>query len=186
MFLARDQVGDYLQFIDLEQTYRTQMIQLKVRVNEGKQTIENALEKALCEPKRKSVGYVKTGEEGSKFVSSEFIADTEVYESVAACLDQGKNMYIAEAVKMMETLPQLTDYLKERKKKLDNMLKTMQTDSEELVQLSDNTEPDGAFEEKIKSKRTDNQVVDKYAKEAEEEFKNNLKNFEIPYQAKYF
>lgn len=186
MMLSRDQVGDYLQFTDLEQSYRAQMIQLKVKVNEGRRTIEDALDKALCKPKKKSVGYVKTGEENSKFVSSEFIADDEVYESVAACLDQGKNMYISEAVKMMETLPKLTDYLTDRKKKLDNMLKAMQMDSEEFVQLSDNTEPDGALEEKIKSERTDGEVVDRYADEAEEEFENNLNNFEVPYQAKYF
>ena len=184
--LIRNQIGDYLQFVDIYQNYQTQVIQLKVKVNEGRRTIEDALQKAFCKPKSKDVGYVKDSEIGSKFVSSEFIADDEVYESVEVCLDQGKNMYIEEALKMMETLPQLTDYLQDRKKKLDNMLKAMQMDSDELVQLSDNTEPNGDFEEKIKSQKTDDAVVNKYADEAEKEFENNLNNFEIPYQARYF
>jgi len=184
--LTRNQIGDYLQFVDIEQSYHTQVIQLKVKVNEGRKTIEDALKKAFCTPKTKDVGYIKDSEEGSKFVSSEFIADDEVYDSVELCLDQGKNMYIQEALKMMETLPELTDYLQDRKQKLDNMLKTMQMDSDELVQLSDNTEPNGEFEEKIKSQKTDDAVVNKYADEAGKEFENNLNNFETPYQASYF
>ena len=184
--LIRNQVGDYLQFVDIEQTYKTQVAQLKVKVKEGRKTIEEALEKAYCEPKSKDTGYVKDADIETKFVSSEFIADTEIYESVADCLDKGKNMYIEEAQKMMSQLPQLNDYLMERKKKLDNMIKAMQMDNDELVQLSDNTDPEDGLAEKIKSQKADGDVVDRYGEEAEEEFENNKNNFEKPYQARYF
>lgn len=184
--LIRNQVGDYLQFVDLEQNYKTQVAQLKVKVKEGRKTIEEALERTYCNPKTKDTGYVKDGEMASKFVSSEFIADTEVYESVAACLDQGKNMYIAEAQKLIEQLPPMTDYLAERRSKLNAMLKSLLMDNDELVQLSDNTDPEDGLREKIESAKTDSRVVDRYADEAEEEFENNKNNFEEPYKAWYF
>ena len=185
-FLTRNQVGDYLQFMDLEQTYQTRISQLMVKTAEATKTVEDALEKALCTPLRKDTGYVKASEMGERFVSSEFISDDEVYESVLSCLDQGKNMYIAEAVDLMKALPPLNDYLALRKQKLDNMLRVMQIDNEEMVQISDNTEPNGDFEEQVKTKKTDAEVKGRYAKEADKEFERNKSEFEKPYLARYF
>lgn len=188
MFLARNQIGDYLQFMDQEQLYQVKLNNLKVKIDEGRRTLEEALKKAFCEPKRKETGYVKDAEIKIKFVSSEFIADEEVFESVKNCLDQGKNMYLEQAQELMASLPDFSDYeyLQDRKNKLDNMIKTMQMDNEEFVQLSDNTLADGALQEQIKSKKTDGEVVGRYGGEADKEFKNNLNNFETPFQAKYF
>lgn len=186
MFLTRNQVGDYLQFVDMEQTFQTQLSQLQVKMDEATETIENALDKALCQPLRKSTGYVKSSDMGEKFVSSEFISDTEVYQSVLDCLDQGKNMYISEALDLMKNLPPLNDFLQEKKSKLDNMVRVMQMDNDEVVQISDNTEPNGEFEEQIKTKKVDREVMDTYGDEADDAFENNKKSFEKPFLARYF
>ena len=134
--LARDQVGDYLQFMDLEQNYKTQIAQLKVKVDEGRRSIEAVLEKVSCPYKKKEVGYIKEADMASKIVSTEYIADEETYQAISKCLDEGKNMFIKEALGLLAELPtNLSDYIAERKEKLDNMMKALQMDNEELVQL---------------------------------------------------
>ncbi|HCU58988.1 MAG TPA: hypothetical protein DIC64_03305 [Alphaproteobacteria bacterium] len=185
--LARNQIGDYLQFMDLEQTYKTQINQLKVKVDESKRSIGGVLEKVYCPYKKKEVGYIKEADMRSKIVSTEYIADEETYQAIAKCLDEGKNMFIKEALALLAELPtNLSDYIVERKEKLDNMIKALQMDNEELVQLSDNTEANDELAQDIKSKRTDGSVVGRYDEEAQSEFEKNMDQFEEPYLAKYF
>ena len=75
----------------------------------------------------------------------------------------------------------LNDALEEKIKKVNNMLGALQMDNEELVDLDDNVVPNSELSEKIKTARTDAAAHDKYGKEAEKEFQNNLNNFEEPY-----
>ena len=186
MFLARDQVGDFLQFVDNEQQYQVMIDQLRVKMDEARRTIEDALEKAGCSYTKKDTGYIRDEDVDTRLVSTEFVADEDTYQAVLACLDEGKNMFISEAISMMGTLPPLNDYLLDQKSKSDNILKALETDNEELVQISDNVEPDAAFEQDIKSRRTDTEVVSRYGDEAEDEFEKNLKEFDKPYRARYF
>jgi len=185
--LARDQVGDYLQFVDLEQTYQTLLSQLQVKINESRQNIESVLEKVSCPYTKKVTGYIKEGEIQSKIVSTEYIADEETYEAVSKCLDEGKNMFIKEALGLMNKLPsELGEYVSERKAKTDNMLRALEMDSNEVVQLSDNTQADAELAQEIKAKTADRAVVDRYGEEAQAEFEKNLEQFEKPYLAVYF
>ncbi|MBQ7659693.1 MAG: hypothetical protein IJS26_02965 [Alphaproteobacteria bacterium] len=184
--LSRNQIADYLQFVDQEREYQKALAKLRVKVDDARATIDEALSKASCTFTQKVSGeYLKT-QKTKTVISSEFIADEETYQSVLKCLDEGKNMFLSEALEMMNTLPEMNDYLLERKTKLDKMLKSMQMDKEELVSLSDLTEPDATLEENIKQKKTDAVVLEKYDKEAEEEFEKNMERFETPYRAKYF
>lgn len=183
--LTRDQVGDYLQFMDLEQTYQVSVSQLKVKADEGRHTIEDALKDIYCTYKVKETGYLKEADIKTKIVSTEFIADDETYEAVAKCLDQGKNMFISEAKDLMSKLPEMNDFLKERFEKVDRLMKALEYDNEEFVQLSDSVDL-VALDQDVKNKKADRKAVDTYGNEAQSEFEKNLDEFEVPYRAKYF
>ncbi len=183
----RNQIGDYLKFVDLEQSYRTSVDQLKVKIDEAKAQIENALKDVYCPYTQKEVGYLTEGELKTKIVSSEFIADDETYMAISKCLDEGKNMFLQEALMLQSTLPvDLSQGLLDRKEKIDRLRKVLEMDNEELVSVSDNTEPNAAFNEQIITKRTDAAVTDRYQQEAQSEFEKQLEAFETPYRAHYF
>ena len=183
--LTRDQVGDYLQFVDLEQTYQVSVNQLKVKADEGRHTIEDALKDIYCTYKPKETGYIKEADVKTKIVSTEFIADQETFEAVAKCLDQGKNMFISEAKDLLKRLPSMNDFLQERYEKVDRLMKALDYDNEEFVQLSDSVDL-ATLDQDVKSKKADRAAVDTYGNEAQSEFEKNLDQFEVPYRAKYF
>ncbi len=191
--LGRDQIGDYLQFVDQERTYQLSMAKLKVKVDEGRRSIEDVLAKIDCSYKPKETGYITYGEAKTKIVSAEYIADKETFESIAKCLDDGKNMFLSEAQNLLKQLPEFKpveeapEYtnLINRKKKIENLLDILQTDFDELVLISDNLTKQ-EVEDKIKTKKADKDVVAKYEAEAQKEFENNKKKMAVPYRAKYF
>ncbi len=183
-FLARTQIGDVLQFVDMEQTYQKSLDQLKVKIDETRHTIDEYIEKLFCKFTKKDTDYLRPGEESSRIVSSEFIADDETYEAISQCLDEGKNKYIQAALDFQNELPVLTDDIKEIKKKSDDMILCMQKDNEELVILSDNTQPSTELDEQIKSERVNGQVSGKYRQEADKQA-NKDQLIPLPYKADF-
>ena len=197
-FLGRNQIGDYLQFVDNEQVYQTSMDKLKVKVDEGREAIEEVLSKIDCSYKPKETGYLPDSDVETKIVSSEYIADQETYEAILKCLDNGKNLFISEAEELLKQLPADVfasyDYdpvhpeytnVRSRKQKIDNMANILMTDFDELVSISDNSTLDDV-KQQMTTKETDNTVVNKYDKAARDEFEKNLDNMPTPYRAKYF
>ena len=182
-FLTRDQVGNFLQFVDMEQEYQKNIDQLKVKVDEAKKTVEDVISKTGCTYLHKETGIVRPMA-GNAVFSVEFIADEEVYQSVANCLDEGKNMFINEALKVAEKLPSLNPFLAQMKQKTDNLTMALQKDSDELVELSENTDL-AQLEDQIKSKKTDAKAVGKYQTKAQKEFDKSLEAIERPYRARY-
>lgn len=196
--LGRNQISDYLQFVDQERTYQISMNQLKVKVDEGRRSIEEVLAKIDCTYKPKETGYITDKEVKTKIVSAEYIADQETYEAIAKCLDNGKNLFMSEAQGLMDQLspeifasyepdPKYPEYtnLRNRKKKIDNLKEILTLDFNERVLISDNSVKDD-IETQIKTKDTDNSVVTKYESKAQEEFEKNKNNMEHPYRARYF
>ena len=185
--MARNQFGDYLKFVDVEKAYQAKMYQLEVQIDESRQQIEEVLKEADCHYSLKPTGYISDVRAQTEVASTEFIADEQTYQTVAKCLKNGKNNFIAQAVKVENTLPTtLTEGVQERKDKVDRMRQVMEMDKEEWVLLSDNTEPDAALNEQIKQKQVDSQVVDTYGEDAQSEFEKQLNEFEVPFLARYF
>ncbi len=196
--LGRNQIGDYLQFVDNEQVYQTSIDKLKVKIDEGREAIEEVLSKIDCSYKPKETGYLPDSDAKTKIVSSEYIADQETYEAILKCLDNGKNLFISEAEGLLKQLPADVfasyDYdpnhpeytnARSRKQKIDNIVKILTTDFDELVSISDNSTLDEVKQQMI-TKETDDTVVNKYDKAARDEFEKNLDKMPVPYRAKYF
>ena len=175
--LTRNQIGDYLMFVDTEEIYQTELDNLKVKMDEARRDIEEVLQDAYCPnipmPEKLSV--------------AEYIANQTTYDAVLKCLEDNKNLFISEGLKLEGQLPVPfeSEYLIERKAKLDRMRRALEMDNEELVFISDNTEPDTKLTEKIKTKRADNQVIGRYGEEAMAEFERNMEQFEEPFRARY-
>lgn len=183
-FLARTQVGDVLQFVNMEQIYQVGMDKLKVKIDETRRTLDEFIEKLACEFVLKDTDYLRPGEEATRIVSSEYLADDETYEAISACLDNGKNEYIRSALNLEKELPVLSDELKGQKKKSDDMLLCMQKDSEEWVVLSDDTSPSTEFDEQIKTQRVNAQASDRYQEEGNKQMEKG-QNIPSAYRANF-
>ena len=109
------------------------------------------------------------------------MSDADTYNTIAKALVERKNALAADGARQIQKIKPLNDALEEKIKKVNNMLGALQMDNEELVDLDDNVVPNSELSEKIKTARTDAAAHDKYGKEAEKEFQNNLNNFEEPY-----
>ena len=183
-FLARTQIGDVLQFMDMEQTYQKSLDQLKVNIDETRRTIDEFVEKLDCSFVKKDTDYLRPGEENSRIVSSEFLADDETFEAVSQCLDTGKNKFIQAALDLQKELPVINEELMGYKEKSDNMIMCMQKDNDELVVLADNTSPSTELDEQIKSERVNGEVSGKYREEGNKQMKKD-QLIPSPYKANF-
>lgn len=168
MLLSRNQLGDYLKFVETEMVYQESVDTLKVKVDELRTSLKEQLS---------VIDYVPADDFD--------LSDEATYNEIATALEEGKNKLVTKGYNELKSIQPLNDVLEEKIDKLENMLGSLQTDNEELVQLSDNTKNDSELEENIKSKRADNATKDKYEEEADDAFNDNLNNFEEPYCAVY-
>ena len=162
--LNRNVFGDYLNFVDMESTYQDAEDELEVKMNETR---------AFLTARFADIGYVPPADFD--------LSDADTYNTIAKALVERKNALAADGARQIQKIKPLNDALEEKIKKVNNMLGALQMDNEELVDLDDNVVPNSELSEKIKTARTDAAAHDKYGKEAEKEFQNNLNNFEEPY-----
>lgn len=168
MLLARNQFGDYLNFVETEMSYQDSVDMLKVKVDQVRDTLKQQLA---------VIDYVPADDFD--------LSDEQTYNEIITAIEEGKNKLVSSGNADISKLQPLNDTLSEKIEKLKDMVGSLQTDNEELVLLSDNTKNDSALSEKIKSKRVDAEARNKYDEEAEDAFNDNLNNFEEPYCAVY-
>lgn len=166
--LKRNQFGDFLKFVEIEMTYQKAMDKLNVKLDEIRGTITKELKK---------VGHEL--EEGFD------LADEKTYNDLMQKLDEHKNKVLAHAISQLSQINPKNDSMQERADKLQNLLKALQMDSDEMVSISDNVSADSTLSEKIKRAVTDRAVKDKYKEEADDAFEKQLNNFDEPYCAVY-
>lgn len=166
--LDRNQFGNYLTFVEMESVYQNGIDELDVKLDESREKINEQLSKV-----------------GHQLKKGFDLADDETYDAIMKLLDQHKNKVMNAAINDVNQISAENDYLKERKDKLLNLIKAMQMDSDELLQISDNVTADEAFAEQIKQKQTDQKVMGKFKEEAQAEFEKQLESFEEPYCAVY-
>lgn len=162
--LKRNQFGDYLTFVEMESVYQNSIDKLDVSLDEAREKINESLRKF-----------------GHDLGDDFDLADDETYDKIMKLLDAHKNKVLNAAVGEVGQISAKNDYIKERKDKLHNLIKAMQMDSDELLQISDNTAADNAFAEQIKRKQTDGKVMGKFKEDAQSAYEKQLENFQEPY-----
>lgn len=166
--LTRNQFGNYLGFVEIEDRYQKGVDEMNVKLDEARKTLSEQLAKADYTP-----------EPGFD------LADQNTYDEIVDVLDKAKNKFVQQAASKMKGLQPLNSTLEEKLTKNKNILEALQLDTDELVQLSDNMAGDSELSEKIKRQKVDTEARSKYEAEANDEFQNQLKNFETPYCAIY-
>lgn len=166
--LNRNQFGDFLDFVEQEMIYQKAMDKLNTNLVQTRARINTELQK---------FGY-DLGEDFD-------LADEKNYNDIMQKLDEHKNKVVNHSVQELGLIKSDNKAVKERKDKLRNLLKALQEDKDELVQINDNTQADSSFTEQIKRMQTDKSVMKKYKEEGQEEFEKQLNSFRNPYCAVY-
>lgn len=167
--LKQNQIGNFLNFVELEKGYRQAKEELAISIEEAKATLFETLKK---------VGF--TPNENLN------LANKDDYELVQGQLDRLKNKLVADGYGEMEEI-KTTDnaVVEERLEKLQRILGALRKDKDELISISEMTPSDAELDEQIKSEEVNKKVNDEYSNKAKEAFEKQLAAFPRPYCASY-
>ena len=166
---STNQIGDFLNFVEVETTYRLSMEELKADLDEGT---------AMLKEQLTSAGYAP---------SADFdISNSEDYELARDNLDRYKNELVESGFSGISGVD-VTDneVVEERLNKIKRIFTALRKDKDELLSLNENSPSDSELDEQIKSEEVNKSVVGEYDKQVEEEFKKQLNNFKRPFCAAY-
>ena len=166
---SRNQIGDFLTFMDLESEMRQNKDELEEKVTEIKTELTEELSKA---------GFTPTEDFD--------LSKEEDYNLARTKLDELKEQWLQDAAADINkvTTPD-NSVVKDRLDTLKNMISVLQMDKNELMNVSEATKADDAFAEEIKSEEVNQAAADKYISEADEEFEKRMNSLPTPYCATY-
>ncbi len=167
--LKQNQIGNFLNFVELEKGYRQAKEELAISIEEAKASLFETLKK---------VGF--TPNENLN------LANKDDYELVLEQLDRLKNKLVSEGYNGMDEI-KITDNIvvEERLEKLKRILGALRKDKDELISISETTPSDAELDEQIKSEEVNKKVNEEYSKKAKEAFEKQLAAFPRPYCASY-
>ena len=166
---TQNQIGDFLGYVELEMEYQKTMNELKVKVEEARETLKTEFAKFNYVPKE------------------DFdLSDEKTYKEILDAIDNGKNDFVKEACPRVRAVnTKNIDVLVEKVERLNNVCEILKQDSDELVKLTDNMVPGAELSQNIKTEKADRAAQKEYDKEAEEAHRKNLSEFKTPYCAVY-
>lgn len=167
-FFTRNQFGNFLEFTETEQTYQQALDDLQPKVQEVRETLKTSFEKF-----------------GIKIADDIDLADQKTYDNLELQLEKKKLEYLGKATPLMSAIRSNNEFVDEKVRSVDNLYKSLITDSEELVQISNATKPDTELSSQIKQARADQEASGRYKEEANKAIEKQLKSFPMPYQAVY-
>ncbi len=166
--LSRNQIGDFLTFVEMEDKYRKSVEELQQSYEENKQDLRDLLSEFGLAP------------------TEDFdLAKEADYQLVRDKLDRLKNRSIRNARTALGTIEAEDDVINERTGLYEKQLKALELDKNEMVPVSGSEVDLAALSEEIKTAEADQNVADAYRKTADEMFEKNLNNLSYPYCAIY-
>jgi hypothetical protein len=171
--LNRNQFGNYLDFVEQEQTYQKSVETLEETLDDTRESIRSAFESFNLE-------------ELNDMLEGDFdLADDETYDNLLDKLESYKNELMEYIGQELAKVTAENEVVKEEYDRQKNAVKLLTMDSEEILSLSTTMTADETFTAKLKEERASRAVTDRYADEAKEAFEKQLKSFESPYCAAY-
>ena len=166
---ARNQIGDFLTFMDLESEMRQNKDELEKQVTEIKEELKEELSKA---------GFTPT---------EEFDLSKEAdYTQARNKLDELKEQWLQDAeADLNKVKTPENSVVKNKLNTLKNMIKVLRMDDKELMNVSEATQADEAFAEELKSEEVNQSAAEKYITEADKEFEKRMNSLPTPYCATY-
>ncbi len=164
-----NQVGDFLEHVELEQDYQQALDELEEQVKETKDELYESLRSFGFEP------------------SADFdIANEEDYDLAVKQLKQTKEKYMSQAKSGIDSIvPGGSDVLADSQASYRRVYQGLLLDSEAVVQMSMDVENLSDFSEQIKTATTNLTVDDTYEKNGDEDFEEAMKSLAPAYCAAY-
>lgn len=164
----QNQLGDFLNFVDLEKSYRQSKEKIKASLDDAKEIFFEELRKAGYSPN-----------------PSLNLANEDEYKHVEKVLDNNKNNIVGSLMQKIRKVTSTNDVVQERLKKYELLVKALQKDNDELISLSDATTDLNDLTEQIKTENANRKAKKGYDKEAEEDFEKELNRMIRPFCASY-
>ena len=164
-----NQIGDFLDFVEVETTYRQALEELAASLKEANDMLREQLTEAGFTP------------------SEDFdISNEEDYELARNNLDMFKNELVEEGFDGISSVNASdNEVVEERLNKIKRIFTALRKDKDELLSLNENSPSDSELDEQIKTEEANKSVVGEYDKKVEEEFQKQLNNFKRPFCAAY-
>lgn len=164
-----NQIGDFLNFVEVETTYRQSLEELEASLKEANDMLREQLTNAGFTP------------------SADFsVANEDDYELARNNLDMFKNELVEEGFEEIAAVKASdNEVVEERLNKIKRIFTALRKDKDELLSLNENSPSDSELDEQIKTEETNKSVVGEYDKKVEEEFQKQLNNFKRPFCAAY-
>ena len=167
--LDHNQFGNFLTFAEQEISYRQALEELKLSVDEAKETLFEQFEK---------IGFTPSADYN--------LARQADYDLTKDTLNRRKNTLVNEGVEEMEAVNVSdNEIVEERLDKIKNIFTALRKDKEAYISLSDVTDSGAELDERIKTEEANHKVTAEYKKRADEEFEKQLKSYPIPFCAAY-
>ena len=167
--LDHNQIGNFLSFVEQEISYRQAMEELKLNVDEAKETLFEQFEKIGFEPRE-----------------DYNLANQEDYDATKETLNRYKNTIITEEAEKLEGINiENNEVVEERVNKIKNIFTALSKDKEAYISITDTTDSGSEFDERLKTEEVNHQVTSEYKKRADEEFEKQINSYPIPFCAAY-
>ena len=165
--LSRNLIGEFLRSAEREQIYR----QAEEELRQSNENARNELVETLS----------NLGLE----ISANFNLSKEAdMKQIQSQLDSVKNKYLSAAQSGAAGVNTSSEIAKEQLDGINNTLRALTKDSEELVTISESTDSGASLDEAIISAKTNNEVKDTYEKEADAQMEK-LGKLALPYAPSY-
>ncbi len=164
-----NQVGDFLEHVEMEQTYKEALDDLQNEAEEMKTELIENLKNYGFEP------------------SSDFdISKEQDYELAVNKLKSLKNQYITQAKTQIDDIkPGEYDVLKDYQNSYNRIYQGLSMDTEAVTTMTMDVDDLSEFSENLKTATVNNTVDETYENEGDEDFENTLKSMKPAYCAGY-
>ena len=165
---TKNQIGDYLGFVEYEEEYQKTLDQLGLKVDESRASLIEELAKFGYTPKE----------------DFDLAKDAD-YEEVKKVINDAKDDLVKVTCGAIKSINSKNEVLQEQLTKLRGVCAALEQDKDEMVSLTDNMSGGDELEEKIKTEKTDREAQAKHDAEVEKSHQDKLADFPIPYYAAY-
>lgn len=160
---SNNQIGNFLHFVDKENSLRKNVEELELSINDAKSKIKDMLSNM-----------------GFNVSENLNLANEEEYNYIRKKLIEYKNNLVGEAASKISGISTTDEVVKERYDKVNNTRAALVQDYDALVNIDTSTVAGSGLAESIKSERANQEVMSKSQDEALSAIKDEINNYEIP------
>ncbi len=165
---AHNQIGNFLHFVDKENSIRKNIDELSLSIADAKKTIKEML-----------------NEMGFKLADDFDLANDEEYTYIRNKLIEYKSNFVGRAASDISIVNHANPVVKERYEKVENTRAALVQDQEALINLNNSTAAGSLLSEAIVGEKANMEVMQKSQQEALNAIRKEIDNYEKPLCSAY-